>query len=154
MTSPFDPAAFLDATTTEASTRRNPLPTGHSYVALIGEITSRQWTGRADPTKTGIALDVELVLEIPPEIQEAEGYTTSTFKLKDSIMLDLNATGGIDFGPGKKGRLRSYREATGLNSPGVPFKARDLTGKTILVQVKHRLVGDAIYEDVGAVAAA
>ena len=37
----FDPAAFLDATTTEALVRRPPLPVG-DYVGTVGEPKSRE----------------------------------------------------------------------------------------------------------------
>jgi hypothetical protein len=54
----------------------------------------------------------------------------SDFKLvlTDSIMLDLNSGGMIDYSPGKNGGLRRYRDATDLNKPGVSFKAKDLIG--------------------------
>jgi hypothetical protein len=66
------------------------------------------------------------------------GLTSPTLELKDSIMLDLNSGGMIDYSPGKNGGLRRYRDATDLNKPGVPFKARDLVGRMVKLKIGHR----------------
>ena len=149
--SAFDPSLFLDATTEEALEKRDPLPIG-DYTAVIGEITARTWQGKSDPSKSGMAFDVPLILDIPAEIQVEAGLTEPTFTIKDSLLLDTTPQGAIDWGKGKNARLRKYREATDLNKPGEKFNPRMLQGKVITVKLKHEVVGDEIYERVAGVA--
>ena len=134
----FDPATFLDATIDTPTEKRPPLPIG-DYLATIGDIEARQWQGKKDPSKSGIAYDVPLTLDIPAEIQASLGLTLSTLTLKDSIMLDLTDNGTIDNSPGKNRRLRMYREATDLNKAGDSFSARKMVGKLVKVKVSHEI---------------
>lgn len=137
MTTTFDPAAFLDFTTTEESVKRPPLPID-DYTAVIGDLTTRSWVSPKDPTKSGIAIDVPLVIDVPGDLVESLGLRESTLTVKDSIMLDLTESGSIDMGPGKNGRLRKYREATNNNKAGQPFNARMLSGQVVTVKIGHR----------------
>ena len=50
--SAFDVSAFLDTTTTEANSRRDPLPTTESYIGTLGEPKFRSFQGTKDPTQT------------------------------------------------------------------------------------------------------
>lgn len=149
--SQFDPATFLDATITEPCVKRPPLPVG-DYTGVIGEVTSRAWTGKTDPTKSGIALDVAITLEIPAEVQAELGLTMSTLSMKDSIMLDLTAAGGMDLSPGKNGRLRQYREAIDMNKAGDSFSPRAMTGQVITVKINHEIYMDEPKERIQGVA--
>ncbi len=148
--SQFDPASFLDATITEPTVKRPPLPVG-DYTAVIGEVTARAWQGKADPSKSGIAWDVPLTLEVPAEIQADLGMTQATITLKDSIMIDLTAGGTIDNGIAKNGGLRRYREACDLNKPGDSFSARAMTGRVVKVKITHEIYQDAPVERVAGV---
>ena len=136
--SSFNPDTFLDATMTEPTEKRPPLPVG-DYTAVVGAITARAWQGKADPTKSGIAWDIPLTLEVPAEIQAELKMDQSTLPLKDSIMLDLTENGTIDNSPGKNRRLRAYREATDMNKPGDVFSARKMEGKVLKVKITHDL---------------
>lgn len=136
--SAFDPSSFLDATIDTPTEKRPPLPVG-DYTATIGEIAVRPWQGKKDPTKSGIAYDIPLTIEVPADVQAALGISVSTLSLKDSIMLDLTDNGTIDNSPGKNRRLRVYREAADLNKPGDVFSARKLTGVVIKVKIGHDL---------------
>jgi hypothetical protein len=133
----FDPATFLDATLDTPTEKRPPLPVG-DYTGVIGEVTARAWQGKADPTKSGIAWDVPLLIEVPAELQASMGLP-STITLKDSVMLDLTPDGMIDNGVGRNRRLRLYREAVDLNNAGDKFSARVMQGRTVLVKVSHEL---------------
>lgn len=135
--STFDPNLFLDATTTEASLKRPPLPIG-DYTAIIGEMTPRQWVSPKDATKSGMAIDVQLEIDVPGSVQEQLGLTQPTLKVKDGIMLDTTEAGGLDMSPGKNAKLRRYREATGLNIAGKPFNIRMLQGNAVKVKIGHR----------------
>lgn len=135
-TSMFDPSSFLDATLEAPTERRQPLPIG-DYTAVVGEVKARAWQGRTDPTKSGIAWDIPLTIEVPAEVQTQLGLTQSTLTLTDSVMLDLTAEGMIDNAPGRNRRLRMWREAVDMNKPGDAFSARKLQGKVIKVKVTH-----------------
>lgn len=148
--SQFDPNSFLDITLTEPTEKRPPLPVG-DYVAVIGEVKSRTWQGKKDPTKSGIAWDVPLAVEVPPLIREAMKISTDTLTLRDSIMLDLTAGGTIDNAPGANRRLRMYREACDLNKPGDTFSGRAMQGRPIKVRVSHEIYEGQPVERVEAV---
>ena len=150
--SQFDPALFLDITLTEPTEKRDVLPIG-DYTAVIGEVATRAWQGRADPTKSGIALDVPLVVDVPAAIQAEKGLPP-TINLKDSIMLDLTEGGMIDNAKGKNRQLRNYREATNMNNPGDVFSPRKLQGQVITVKITHEIYQDSPVERVGGVAKA
>jgi len=149
----FNPDTFLDATIEAPTEKRPPLPAG-DYTAVIGEVKSRAWQGKKDPTKSGIAWDIPLTLEIPADVQTQLGLQQPTITLTDSIMLDLTDAGTIDNSPGKNRGLRNYREALDMNKAGDVFSARKMTGQAVRVKVKHELYEDQIMERVGGVARA
>lgn len=154
--SAFDPQSFLDATISEPSVRRPPLPVENPhaddrlYVGLIGEPKMRPWTGKADPSKSGMACDLTITIDVPPQMQAEQGLPAQVV-LRDSIMLDLTAQGAIDNAPGKNPRLRIYREATNLNKPGDAFSFRKLQGQVVKVKVAHELYQGDIMDKVGTV---
>lgn len=154
--SQFDAATFLDATTTEAAAKRPPLPVG-DYTAIIGELAVRDGVSKKDPTKTYVAMDINLEIDVPGSIQEELGLTMPTLKVKDSAMLDLAADGkSLDWAPGKNGALRRYREALGMNISGQPFSPRQMGGRLVTVKITHREYPEGsgdLFENVAGVAA-
>ena len=77
------------------------LLTAKDYVAVINEVTVRQWQSKDkyndDGTlKSGIAYDIAMSLQIPQDLREALGYEKDSLAIKDSIMVDLNAQGGVE----------------------------------------------------------
>lgn len=150
----FDPQAFLNMTTTDASVKRPPLTIG-DYVGVIGEPTIRDWVSPKDPTKAGKAVDFMISLEVPPEEQARIGIDKSTLDIKDGFILDLTPAMGLDMAVGKNGGLRRYRDATGLNVPGQPFNIMMLQGKVIRVKIGHREYPEGsqeFFEDIKGVA--
>jgi hypothetical protein len=145
----FDPALFLDITLTEPTEKRAPLPVD-DYTAVIGEVTPRAWQGRQDPNKSGMSLDVLLVVDVPAELQAASGLPP-TLTLKDGIRLDLTPGGGIDNGKGKNRQLRAYREALNMNKPGDVFSPRMMQGQVVRIKVTHEIYQDAPVERVSGV---
>lgn len=135
--SQFDASTFLDATTTEVSVKRPPIPVG-DYTAVIGDLTTREWVSPKDATKHGIAIDVPLVIDLPQDIAASVGLIEPTLTVKDSIMLDLTEAGTLDMAPGKNGKLRKYRDATNNNQAGKPFNIRMLAGQVVTVKITHR----------------
>lgn len=131
----FDAEQFLSITIDSPFTDRIPLPVGE-YTALIGTIKPRAWTSK-DGTKSGVALDIPLVVDVPAEAQQSCGFGPTT-QLTDSAMIDLVEGGmGFDFGPGKNRVLKDYREATDLNRPGEKFGLTMLQGKVIRIKITH-----------------
>lgn len=147
----FNPQDYLDVSINEPSVKRPPLPPG-DYTGQIGEVTARPWTGKKDPTKSGIAWDIPLAITIPPEVQASLGLDQSVINLKDSIMLDLTADGMIDNGPGKNRGMRAYREALNMNNPGDSFSARKMTGQVVRVKIGHDMWNGEPIERVEGVA--
>lgn len=157
MTSQFDPNAFLDATTTDASVRLPPLPIG-DYRATIDELKGNTWQSK-DGLKSGSKFDV--TLKIDPlsgparDAKDAEGKPLDwppSLTVSDSIMLEVTDSGAIDYGVGKNGRLRMYRDATGLNVAGASFSPRQLVGRQILVNISHREYQGDLFNNVGKLA--
>jgi len=154
MSSPFDPAAFLDAQITETNEKRPPLPTENPadpnglYVAVIGEITTKAGTiGKGDRIGQPWAMMVvPLKVQVPPELQ-AVGLPPE-LTLTDRPMLDLTAQGALDNSKGKNNRQRIYRDAVGLNKPGEVFAWRMLTGKHVKVKVAHEMYEGNLQERV------
>lgn len=155
MTSQFDPAAFLDFGTTEESVKRPPIPAG-DYMGVIGDVAATQWASKTDPTKAGWKFDIPITLDLPQDVAESVGLTNTQLKVTDSVMLDLNDSGAIDFSIGKNGKLRKYREATNNNKAGQFFSARMLSGQVVTVKITHREYPEGsgdLFEQVNGVAA-
>lgn len=153
----FDPTAYLDMPIDVPLERRPPLP-AVDYVGTITAVTATQWTSK-DKTdemgrpKSGIRFDLAIRIDIPLNVKESLGLKTDDMSLKDSIMIDMNAQGGISTEPGANSRLRAYREALGMNKPGEVFRPRDMEGRRLTVKVKHEEYNGNIQERVGAIAA-
>lgn len=155
--STFDPNQFLDATTQEALVKRPPIPAGSTLVGLITEIASRAWESKKPEAKVkaGIAFDLKIELDLTqyPEIQAVVGVPKVI--MTPGIMIDLKEDHKtIDWGPGKNGTLRRYREALGMNNPGETFSPRQMVGRLILVKIKHRVYEGEFYDEVDSVAKA
>tara|TARA_R110000868_G_scaffold153963_3_gene379930 strand:+ start:323 stop:787 length:465 start_codon:yes stop_codon:yes gene_type:complete len=131
----FDAQSFLDAQIDGVLEKRDPLPTTREYRAVIGELIPRNWQSK-DGSKEGVAFDVPLAVDVPVDLQEAGGLPP-TLNLRDGIMLDLTPAGAIDTAKGKNSKLRMYRDALDMNQPGVPFNPRSMTGRVVLVRIKH-----------------
>lgn len=145
--SPFDPALFLDATTTEAATRRPPLPIENPaspdglYTGVLGEPKMRKWSSEKG---NGWACDILITVEVPPQLQD-------TLHLQPQVVLmgggfvDTTPGNALDWSPGRNRMLRNYREATNQNKAGENFSLRMLTGKPVKVQIKHDIYqGDTV----------
>jgi hypothetical protein len=155
-TSNFDVSNFLDATTTQESVRRPPIPVG-DYKGIIGDLTVEDWVSSKDPTKSGKKFVVPIELDLPGDVVESIGLSSPLLKVQDSIMLELNSSGAIDYSPGKNSKLRRYREATGNNQSGKPFSPRSLSGHVVTVRISHREYPEGsgdLFEQVDGIAAA
>lgn len=149
----FSPETFLDATTTEESVKRPPLPAGREFQALIKGIKMRTWQGKQDPTKGGVAADLTMEFDLAayPDVQTLLGGLDKV-TIIDGIMLDMTEGGSIDYSPGKNAKLRRYREATGLNVAGQPFALRMFEGRMVKARIKHDPYEGEIYDKIESVA--
>lgn len=134
----FSPEFFLDATTTEESVKRPPLPADRDFVATISDVKMRTWQGKKDPTKGGIVADLKLEFDLGayPEVRAQLGGLDKVV-ITDGVMLDLTEGGSIDYSPGKNGKLRLYRDACGLNIAGQAFSLRMFMGRMVRAKIKH-----------------
>lgn len=145
----FSPEQFLDMQVTDANdTKVLPVPAGE-FIAVIEEVKARPWTSKNDPSKAGIALDIQWSID-DGNVKQLLGRDKVT--VKQGIMLDMTESGGLDMGKGKNTGLGRLREATGLNTPGQPFSPTMLPGRVAKVKVEHRVDGENIYAEVKAVA--
>jgi hypothetical protein len=152
MTSSFNPEQFLDATITEPTTKRPPLPAGQEFVGIIGDVKARTWQGKKDPTQSGVVMDVSIEFDLTarPDLK----FPTPKVTLTDGIMLDLTEGGMIDNAPGKNGKLRRYRDALNMNKPGDAFSFRAMQGRMIRARISHREYGGDLFDQIDSVAKA
>lgn len=151
----FDPQSFLDASTTEALTKRPPIPAGTVLVGTITKIAARAWTGKKDPTQGGIAVDLSVEFDLnaaPPGVRQVVGIDKVI--ITDGLLIDLTDSGSIDYAPGKNNKLRKYRDALGLNVAGAQFSIRQMEGRNILCKIKHDPYEGEIYDKIESVAKA
>lgn len=130
----FDADSFLNSAVTGAnSTKIVPCPIGE-YPGVIDKVAARQWQSK-DGTQTGIALDVSWNVE-DDSAREVTGR--KEVQVRQGIMLDLDASGGLDMSEGKNVALGRLRAATGLNDPSVQFSFSNLPGQMAKIKVGHR----------------
>lgn len=145
----FSPEQFLELQVNDAnSTKSTPCPIGE-YMAVVEDVKARQWTKKDDQSQSGMALDI--IWAVDDAAVKAE-LDREKVLVKQGVMLDLTANGGIDTGKGKNVTLGRLREAIGLNEPGRPFSFSMIKGRVAKIKVKHRIDGDNIYAEVEAVA--
>jgi hypothetical protein len=147
--SQFDPAQFVDATCTEANdTKVIPVPVGE-YMGICSKVEARTWASKADPTKSGVTLDITWDIE-DEGVKSALGRDKIT--VRQGVMLDVTASGGLDFGKGKNVGLGRVREALSLNTAGQPFAPSMFVGRPAKVSVTHRIDGEDIFAEIKKVA--
>jgi hypothetical protein len=153
---PFDPSLFLQATVTEVSEKRPPLPIENPasedglYVATIGEIKPPKTGTIEKGERTGqpwVQVLIPLKIDVPAQLREALKLPP-TLTFTDGIFLDLTPDfKGLDTTPGKNRGMRLYREAADMNKPGDTFSWSALQGKMVKVQIAHKQYnGDTLEE--------
>lgn len=145
----FDPNQFLNMTVEEAnSTEFIPVPVG-DFAAQVDKVELRPWAKKDDPSVAGLALDLTWDIQ-DASVKELMGRDKVT--VKQSIMLDLTESGGLDMGKGRNVGLGRVRAATGLNAPGQPFSFLMLQGRMAKVHVAHEIYKGAPMHKIDAVA--
>lgn len=145
----FDANSFLNMSIDAPnSTVYVPVPEGE-YTAVVEKVSARTWVGKADPTQSGVVLDLLWSID-NQEVKDL--LQRPNVQVKQGVMLEMDSNGGIASGPGKNVELGKLREAFGLNTPGEPFAPAMLAGRMGKVLVKHRTDKDQVFAEVKAVA--
>jgi hypothetical protein len=144
----FDPSLYLDSTVDQPTIRRPAAAAAVDYLALIKDVKSRTWQGKEDPSKSGVALDVQMEITLTAEQAKAVGQEKIT--LTDGFILDLTEGGTIDNSPGRNRRVRQYRDALDMNKPGDTWSPRRMIGRTLMCQLSHELYQGDIQERIAA----
>ena len=149
----FDANDFLNSTVTDSNdtTLINPPDnmSGDGYQMLCTKVDCRAWQGKADPSKSGLTLDVQWQIE-DESVKKFCGREKVV--CRQGIMLDLTDGGQLDMAKGKNIGLGKLREALGLNTPGVPFSFSMIVGRMAKGFVQHRVDGENVYAEIKRVA--
>ncbi len=129
MTTSFNADAFM-ATEIEGEldTEFTPIPEAE-YQALIKEVKP------GTTTKGSTYMEVIWIID-NPEVRELLGMDEPT--AKQTVWLDFNDAGALEFGKNKNVGLGRLRDALAQNT-GSPWKPTDLLGQVATVDIKHRL---------------
>lgn len=145
----FDANDFLNSTIAESNDTvlLNPPDnmSGEGYMIIADKVACRAWQGKADPSKSGLVLDITWLIE-DEGVKEFCGR--EKVQCRQSVMLDLNESGGLDLGKGKNIGLGKLREALGMNVSGQPFSFGMIQGRIAKGFVQHRVEGDNIYAEI------
>jgi len=76
-------------------------------------------------------------------------------RARQTVWLDVDESGGLDFGRGKNVQLGRLRAAVNQNNAGEPWQPNMLLGQTARCTIKHRLntTDNSMQADVKSVAA-
>jgi hypothetical protein len=96
-----------------------------------------EWVDPNDATVVKPRFQVKLAVTVPPDVQHDLGIEMGSLTMTDTIWLDVSPSGGLDYGPGKNSKLRSYRVATGNNQKGKNFSPSMLAGSIVTVRIEH-----------------
>ena len=144
----FSAEQFLDMQVNESNdTKVIPVPVGE-YLAVCKEVKVRTWTSKKDPSMSGIAFDLVWTID-DANVKALLGR--EEINVKQGIMVELTEAGGLDMGKGKNVGLGRLREAVDLNKPGQPFSITMVTSRMAKIAVKHRIDGETIFAEVGAI---
>lgn len=143
--STFNPDQFMNQQTTEANdTNFEPIPVGE-YQAAITKIEPREAGGKP-------VLEVTWAIN-DQGVKDATGLDNPT--ARQTIWLDIGASGGLDNSRGKNVGLGKLREALGQNQAGQAWNPGMLNGQVANVKITHRSGKEPgqIFSQVAAVAA-
>jgi hypothetical protein len=134
--STFDINSLLNTQVTEANdTQLIPVPEGE-WTGVISKTELRVVKG-----KDGEAPVCEVYWDVDSdEVVAITGRDKN--QVRQSVWLDLTASGTLDMGKGKNTSLGRLRDALGQNTPGKPWSFGMLLGQVATVVVSHRVADD------------
>ena len=120
--------------------------------AIIQDVKFRDFTYKKGDRQgeTGYAMDI--IWQVVDD--EVKNQLSREPIVRQSCMLDVTASGGLDMGKGRNIGLGRLRDALGQNDASRPWSPSLLKGQMAVVLVTHRIDGDNIYADVNKVRAA
>lgn len=144
--SPFDPATFLDATTSDVNSALPPLPVENParsdglYPGVIGEVKPDSGIiGKGDRTgQPWLQMVVPIKIDIPQQLQDALGYP-AVYTMTDRVMIDLTPQNTIDNSKGKNRGQKAYRDALNMNKVGDVWSWRKATGQPVGVKIEQEM---------------
>ena len=120
--STFDPDLFMSEEVDQASETKYPtIPDGDYIVSSIDEVKKANFK---EVNGTPV-LDLYHVLDAP---ELAENMGMDRISVKQSLFLDIDASGSLAFGVGKNVKLGKLREALGQNDAGQTWNFNMLSG--------------------------
>lgn len=130
----MDPMDFLNQTVTGAmSTQRIPVPKGE-YPAIIKELGHRTLESKDEPGKLRHIMDITWRLD-DENVKAVTGLPEPT--VRQTVWLDLDAEGRLDYSPGKNVDLGRVREAVGQNDPNTEWRPSMLVGAAGVISIEH-----------------
>lgn len=139
----FDPSTFLNATISQANTRRPPIPAGTVLQGTLGEPKINRVVGKQEKNLGVVYFFLEIPVEVDlttnPTLRDKIGQDKVMFSGPSSFKgsMDFTPQGGLDTAPGKNNTLRILREALGMNQDGQDFSIMMAQGRTVLAQIKN-----------------
>lgn len=132
--SDFDATSFLETVFTEPSiTEFLNCPAGE-YPATVDKIEAREWTGKQDSSKSGVAVDVTWSIDSEEAKQACKRDKVT---VRQSFMFSKNPDGmGIDMEKAKADvSFGKFRDALDLN--GDKFAFSQANGRMARVRITH-----------------
>jgi hypothetical protein len=136
----FNPEAFLDSTLPGANSTKREIPPMGVYNASISKIEVKGGTITKEGENYGKpwrALNLQWLIEDQPVNADLDQPRVIVY---DSVFLDLDDSGQIAMGKGKNTKLGKLREAIGLNTGPVQFRAFE--GRPAKISVGHEMYKD------------
>lgn len=142
---------FLNMAVEGSSSTELPIPEPGEYRAVVTEVGARTFTFKKGDRAGSEGMSLDVTWQIDDEaVKEALGYQP---KIRQSVLLDLTPSGGLDMGKGKNVTLGRLRDALGQNQDGRPWAPNMLNGQVAVVNLQHRIDGDKVYADIKGVRA-
>ena len=138
----FNPEVFLNVQHTEAnSTELLPVPDG-DYTGISDPVTDKSFitydiTSGDRAGQKGVMLIVQWNLNDEGDVIKNQIGRKPT--VRQSFMLDLTPSGGLDFGKGRNVELGKLREALGQNGTGQPWAFSMLGSQVAKLSVKSTI---------------
>lgn len=142
----FDTDSFQSATVEGEISTQSIAVTPGEYQAVIEKIDVRETTSDKG---TFHMLDVFWSID-DADVAALTGRDSST--VRQTIFLDLNASGGLDMSKGRNIGLGRLRKALGQDDSG-PWSFNQLAGNVAMVKVENDLWKGATYANVTAAVA-
>lgn len=132
----LDPNAFLSMTVDGANSTQLELIEEGDYTAQIISVEARKIDFRSGERAGTSGVGIDIIWEVTDEeVRKKLGYTP---KPRQSMILDLTSSNGLDMAKGKNVALGRLREAVGQNKDGQAWGPSMLKGCVATISIKHR----------------